>query len=391
MKRYVSLKCTACARTRDSLIDLARYATDKCTITLGCEGRLFPVGYTSDGSTLIGVPPTGLTNWYPRTSTVTSTAEIKGDVLYDTSTGSKRQLILAVSNTDIGMVPSAAATITLNLVAEQQIAKDYRQYVYRKTGAFTIVNGMEDGLAKKVLRYTVTGVTPDLVEVYVDGVKRNRGTGAADYQLYDGSVGSAVPPNSVLFNTVITGVAPQVDVIVTKAATLSTLTLNLTRMSDDDSRVGIGAWEGVDAVKNPATSQLFSLFYCDFSEVVGAPVDTKLRVSSTTPSTLTDGTSVTLDPAWSSILLSRTKVYTELDRQRALWVPLSTLSSDGNYLVIKLLDGERQLLVTEASVADVFPALEVLRFNVPALRRTGLRGDSESAQLDNSIIVGPDA
>ena len=28
--------------------------TDKCTITLGCEGRLSPVGYTSDGTTLLG-------------------------------------------------------------------------------------------------------------------------------------------------------------------------------------------------------------------------------------------------------------------------------------------------------------------------------------------------
>lgn len=391
MKKYVTLRCSVCTRERDSLIDLKYYGTDKCTITLGCEGRLSPVGYTSDGRTIIGVPPTGLTNWYPRSSTVTGTSELKGDVLYDTSTGANRQLIIAVSDADVGFVPSSAATLTLNLVAEQQVAKDYRQYVYRKTGSFTIVNGVEDGLTKKVLRYTITGATPDLVEVYVDGVRRNRGSGLEDYQLYDGAVGSPVPPNSVLFNTAITGVAPQVDVIVTKAATLSTLTLPFTRMSDDDSRVNTGAWEGVDAVLNPASSRRYSLFYCDFAEIVGAPVDIKLRVSPTLPSTLVDGTTVVLDPSWAFVMLSRTKVYTELDRQRAMWVPLADLSSDGNYMVIKLLDGQRELLITEATAVDVFPALEVLRFNNISLLRTGLRGNSDSAQLDNSIIVGPDA
>lgn len=390
MKRYVQLKCSVCTRTRDSLIDLKYYGTDRCTITLGCEGRLFPVGYTSDGNTLIGVPPTGLTNWYPRSTVPTGTTALQGDVLYDTSTGSKRQLILAVNETALGFTPSDAAVLTLNLVAEQQVAKDYRQYVYRKTGSFTVVNGVEDGLSKKVLRYSVTGVNPDLVEVYVDGVKRTRGTGPTEYQLYDGAVGSFVPPNSVLFNSAITGVAPQVDVVVTKAATLSTLSVTMSRMADDDSRVGIGAWEGVDAVKNPSTNVRYALFYADITEIGTTPVDIKLRLDST-PSTLVDGSSVNLNPAWVSILLSRTKVYTELDRQRAMWVPLASLSTNTSYLVIKFLDGERQLLVTEASVTDVFPALEVIRYNTPTLRRTGLTGNSDSAQLDNTIIVGPDA
>jgi hypothetical protein len=214
MKRYVKLQCGVCDRTRDSLIDLKHYSTDKCTITLGCEGRLSPVGYTSDGSTLIGVPPAGLTNWYPRSYVPTGASALIATSLYDTATGAKRQLILAVSDAAIGFVPSNSATIALNFVAEQQVAKDYRQYTYRKMGSFTTVNGVEDGLAKKVLRYTATGLNPDQVEVFIDGVKRTMGLGPEMYRVYDGSPGSPVPPNSVLFNSAITGVAPQVDVVV---------------------------------------------------------------------------------------------------------------------------------------------------------------------------------
>jgi hypothetical protein len=396
MKKYVQLKCSVCDRTRDSLIDLKYYSTDKCTITLGCEGRLSPAGYTSDGSTLIGVPPTGLTNWYPRSYVPVGTATLAETALYDTATGSKKQLVLAVSDTALGFTPTSNAVVTLNFVAEQQVAKDYRQYTYRETSAFTIVNGVEDGAAKKVLRYTVTGPTPDLVEVYLDGVKLTRGLAPSDYRLYDGTVGSPVPPNSVLFNSVVSGVAPQVDVIVTKAATLSTLALPFVRSVDDDSRAGLGAWEGIDAVKNPAQAagplSRWSLFYCDVTELGTIPVDIKLRLDASTPSTLTDTSgAVTLNPLWAAFLLSRTKVFTELDRQRAKHVPLSALSTNTSYFVIKLIDSERQLLVTEDSAVDVFPPYEVIRYNTSALRKTGLTGNSDSAQLDNLVIVGPDA
>lgn len=387
-KRYSQLKCSICARTRDTLIDLKHYTTDKCTITLGCEGRLSPIGETSDGSSLIGVPPVGLQNWYARGSTTVGTKALAADELYDTSTGNNRQLIVAIQDSAIGFTPDDSATFTLNLVSEQQQARDFRQYTYRKTGAFTI--GVEDAIAKKVLRYTLTGTSPDQVEVYVDGVKRDRGAGATEYQLYDGTVGSPVPPNSVLFNAAVTGVAPQVDVIVTKAATLSTLSLQFSRMIDDDSRVGTGAWEGIDAVSK--LGDRWSLFYCDFTEVGSTPVDVKLRLDLGTPNILTQGVTTAAVPTdATSVLLSRANLYTSVDRIRASWIPLSELNSETQYMVIKFLDNARQLLATRASGTAVFPALEVLRYNTPVLLRTGLRGNTDGDEIDNTIAIGPDA
>lgn len=390
MKKYVTLRCSVCARTKDSLIDLTHYAPDRCTITLGCEGRLSPSGYTSDGTVLLGVPPSGLQNWYPRGTTI-STNAIKEDVLYDTSTGSKQQVILAVANSSLPAAPSDTSTVTLNLIAEQQTAKEYRQYVYRKSGSFTVVNGVESGVAKKVLRYSIVGANPDQVEVYVDGVKRNRGTGSAEYQLYDGSVGSPVPPNSVLFNTAVTGVAPQVDVIVTKAATQTTAQIVFNRLLNDESRAGTGAWEGVDAVRWARVPGDWSLFYCDFSELAPMSVDLKLMVDTVTGSTFTDGPTVSLDLSKAALLLSRTEVHTQLDRQRSKFVLLSSLNSNTQYLIVKLWNKARKLYVTEASTTDVFPMLEVKRYGAATLQKTSLTGNTDSAELDNSIIIGPDA
>jgi hypothetical protein len=386
MKRYVTLKCSICTRQKDQLIDLTHYAPDRCVITLGCEGRLSPVGYTSDGTALLGVPPTGLSNWYPRGSTVTTTAAIQADSLYDTSTGTKKQLMIAVSDDALGFAPAATAVLTLNLEAEQQTAKDYRQYTYRRTSSFTVINGVEDGQAKKVLRYSLTGATPDQVEVYVNGVKRTLGV---DYQLYDGTVGSAVPPNSVVFNTAVTGSSNQVDVIVTKASTVSAVTLTLARAIDDESRVGTGAWEGVAAVNSPSVGR-WTVFYCDFAENGGAlSTDVKLRVSGVSLKNTVGGPTYTVSK--SAILLSRSKLYTQVDRHRSKWVALETLTSNTDYLVVKLVEGSRSLLVTEVSALDTFPPLEVVRFDTPSLLTSNLTGDDDAAELDNTLIIGPDA
>jgi hypothetical protein len=389
LKRYVTLKCSACAREKDELIDQTHYTPDRCTITLNCEGRLAPIGYTSAGTQTLSVPPTGLENWYPRGSVISSTTPVQADVLYNTSTGEKQQVVLAVY--DPGSTISNSATAVLNLVAEQQTPRDYRQYVYRRSGSITVVNGVEDGAAKKVLRYDITGPTPDVVEVYVDGVKRNLGTGSTEYQLYDGSPGSPVPLNSVLFNSPVTGVLPQIDVIVTKPATISSIQLTFTRAIDNEGRVGTGAWEGVNRVSTPILG-LYSLFYCDFANISSTfTTDVKLRLNMETPSLVVDSSNSNIDPNKAAILLSRSGLFTQLDRQKSTWIQLSDLGSNTNYLVVKLDAGKKNLFVTETSIRDVFPPLTVHRFDAPVLQSTDLTGNDDAAQPDNSIIIGPDA
>lgn len=390
MKNYVTLKCSVCTRQKDELVDLTHYTPDRCTITLACEGRLTVVGHTSEGSTLLSVPPAGLTNWYPRGSTVAVGTALATDALYDTSTGAYGQLVVAVSVAALGYDPGPASTMTIGLLAEQQVARDYRQYTYRRTGAVSVINGVEDATTKKVLRYTLVGPTPDQVEVYVNGVKRTAGVGADQYQLYDGTVGSPVPVNSVLFGAPVTGTS-QIDVVVTKAVAPSALTLTFTRAVSDEARVGTGAWEGVGLVRSPAVGDR-ALFYCDFSEIAATlPLDVKLRLDPAAPPAVRDtpvSAPTTLPVSQLSLLLSRAKVHTTIDRLLAVWVPLAALGTE--YLVTKLLDGTRALLVTERAVASLFPPLEAVRYAASTPLRRGIGADG-AAELSNPSINGPDA
>jgi hypothetical protein len=93
---------------------------------------------------------------------------------------------------------SAKAYITFSQRADAP--SDYKQYIYRFDSSFSSISGVESGLDKKTLKYSTT----DTVKVLLNGVELSEGTGSADYQLYDGSSTSSVPPNTISFNTTIT-------------------------------------------------------------------------------------------------------------------------------------------------------------------------------------------
>lgn len=387
MKKYVRLSCTTCKRTKDQLLDLTHYTPDKCTITFQCEGRLQPVDYISNGSSILGVAPVGVTNWYPRNSSFATAPTSSSIVLRDTSTGYLKQIVLAIDEDGVGEYPETA-TVEVDFEAEQQTPQSFLKYTYKRTVPFTIINGVEDGTSKKVLRYDITTALPDQVEVYVNGVRRARGTAFGEYQLYDGTVGCPVPPNSVLFNAAVTGSNTQIDVIVTKEAATSTVTLTFTRAVDDESRLSQGAWEGVNKIKmvSNGSQHIYDLFYLDFAEASQQlPRDVKLRVKEVRVMTL-GAYSVPLGDA--HVLLSTEQQYLYLDKIYSFTIPMSNVVGE-NYMMIKYVDDERKFLCVLDAKREVFPAISPVFFDAPAMITSG-PGNDDASTLDNTYIIGPD-
>jgi hypothetical protein len=340
------------------------------------------------------VPPVGVTNWYARGSTFSSTTATPEPTLVDTSTGSTQQVIVALPYVGSSSPYPDTAELRVTLGYQNQTAQSFLQYTYKRSSPFTIVNGVEDGSGKKVLRYNITGLTPDTVVVYINGVKRTQGLSADQYQLYTGDSGSPCPPNSIYFNSSITGASNQVDVVVTKAASASEVSFRFSKLIDDESRAGTGAWEGVDYVRMFTGTWIgYDLFYFDFSEFTAdeqartIPRDVKLSVKLV--ELITDVVS-TVPTSDVKLLLSREKLHLQLDRIKSSVVPLSTLDGSANWLMCKYVDDVRTLLFTEGAATSVFPPLEVIRFSPDPLVTTGLTGDSDATQLDSNLIIGPD-
>lgn len=383
MKKYIRLSCTVCKRFTDRLVNDSHYTTDKCTITLKCEGRLFPVQYLSNGE-IVSTPVAGVVDWQQRTTSQTSKSSsvaVSELSFVNTSTGSRGQIVLAIQ---LSSEPAAGSTFMIKANERVDTPKAYRQYVYRVEEIFASISGVEAGLEKKTLRYTST----DTVEVFLNGVKLANGTGANDFQLYDGTGSNGVPSNTVNFNTAValSGVT-QVDVIVSPAVMVSQVQLTFTRAERIESRVDSGAWENVSYVSifNGAAWQKFYLFYLDLADT-GLKLNTILTISGTG----TLNSTIPVSPSVVKLLLAHAP-YKQVDRHTNLFVPLTSLNFDTQYLKYFTDAGKKVLNVTQNCVVPAYPQMVVTKFKVENTIQVPTPGVTDQVTVDGNVVVGPDA
>ena len=381
MKKYLRLTCSVCKRFTDKLVDDSHFTPDKCTITFKCEGRLSILEYRSNGG-ITSLPEVGVTDWRPR-GKVSDGVEVQSTTFVNTSTGEFKQLALAVQLSAV----QAASASTMKIVLSQRAdtPKAYRQYVYRIEGAFSSVSGVEAGLEKKTLRYSST----DTVDVFLNGVKLVNGTGAADYQLYNGTGSNGVPSNTVNFNTTVSlpGIT-QVDVIVSPAVPVVPVELLFTRNVNDESRRGKGAWENVDYVERfNGTSWIpYYVFYLDLADGTSLKLNSIMTVDSLGVLNGTDN----IASSAMHLLLAHAP-YSQIDRHANITIPLDSLNFDTEYLKYYLVDGTEVLYATEKSISTVYPPMRVQKFAVENTIQVAVPGVTNQIVVDGNVIVGPDA
>lgn len=396
MKKFVRLACSICGRSADRLVDLQRVVPDRCTITLNCQGRLFPVQYTSERE-ITSNPVVGLVDWYPRGSVLqssdaaTSTAPA---LLVDTSCGSFKQMVLAVQ---LDTPPADGSTISLQLAARSASLKDYLLYTYRETINFNSISGVEDGSGLKTLRYDTTSLEPDLVEVFIDGVKLNQGPGIGEYQVYDGTPFSPVPPNTILFNEVVevNGTA-QVDVIVSKFVAAETTGVVFTRYEGDEARISKGSWENisyVDRLVQVGMSSVLKRYYLFAFDVLDNTALDPNTIYYPSGANLTVSWSPTTIPLDRVFLVFSREPHTQIDRQLSVVCDLINLDPTRDYLKYEVLSGVRSMKLTETSLTSIYPPLQIPVASrwVPETLLTASTKSETANLIDNEIVVGPDA
>lgn len=370
MKKYLRLTCTLCRRDIDKLVDITHYTPDRCTITQGCEGRLQPVEYRSSAGIAIS-PEVGVKDWQPRvtratkSSTVTSTHLITTPSLVNLETGTLKQLVIAVPGDERG-------SVSITLEGKADTPKAYRSYIFRKEEIFSTVSGVESGLEKKTLRYGES----DMVEVYINGVKREPGAGPNDYQI---AGSGSVAPNTISFNSPIdeSGIT-QIDVIVSKEEPTSSYTLVFKRNKYDESRASTGAYENVSYVEMLRAGKWEKLYlYTLDLDIVSAaiPVNTILI-----PKENMD-----------VMFLLAARPYTQIDRSSTSALVLSGLTAERDYIKYYADDSNITARATVESLVNIFPPLRFGKFNVEKTIKVYTSGVEEQIVIDGKVITGPDS
>lgn len=405
MKNYLRLVCSNCLRTIDRPINNTHYTPDKCTITLGCEGRLSPVKEVANPSFSV-TPRPGTRDWHARVVDPVVTPEvirparrptvIQSDVigindgLISGETGTKKQIILAAKRRFTGQAIPARISVVFDVA--QQRPRDYRHHIIRKDTTFSEIAASDPGLNPRPLRYNVTGLTPDTVEVRVNGVLRTRSaTDPEGYQLYTGDT-SGVPPNSIRFNApvMVTG-RTQVDITVLKSAGAPKIeTAQFVRQTEiDESRVTTGAFENIESVQrfNVTTNEweVYDLYRMDLDSS-GLPLNTLMTPSLVQPE-------ATVDFASAFFLLAR-QPYTQVDRYTNIVVPFRNFSMPDDRYIKYYEDTQLKqttMRVSVQSIETVYPPLRFDRFETEVPLKTAVHGFTEQVTIDGNVIVGPDS
>lgn len=385
MKKILKLQCDTCDRKIDKIVDLKRYDTDKCTITLGCVGRLSPVEYKSTANITVATKA-GVSDWIPRNSQVSEYHELKSETFINLASGVNNHLTLAIKSEDFG--PGSFIRVPINLKGD--VPKPFRQYSFMMDKPFTSISGVESGQEKKTLRFNKPDESFDIVEVYVNGVKWEYGEKLNQFKFYSGNNESRIPPNTIVFNSrIVPNGRAQVDVIVSKY--VQTIVKKLTFTRNSSAQNLFGAWSDilfVDKFKHgPNVWERLLLFTCDLS-TLDIPLNSIFTIGHVIEIPSINSVAAISD----AFMLLSNPPYSQVDRKHNVVVPLSTIS-DRDYLKYTSENDKRNIKVISSAEEEIFPLLKTppeSKISGINLIKTAIKGSQDATRFDSTTIVGPD-
>lgn len=384
MKKILKLQCNTCDRTIDKIIDLTHYQTDKCDITLGCVGRLYPLQYKNSAD-IATSPEVGITDWRPRGARAILANELVSDNYISLSTGANNQITLGVMMDD----PGVGARISVPILVSDSVPKTFRQYSFIKDQNFSTVSGVESGLEKKTLRFAIDGPDPDQVEVFVNGVKKEQGNDPDQFTVGTSSPSSNVPPNTIKFNTEIDiSSRTQIDIAVSKVGETEMSYLYFFRNDSQSERSG--AWEGISYAEkfNEGTSnwQQLILFSCDVKNLISIPLNSLFTLGYVLQ---TDTSAIPLSAGYFLLALDP---FSNVDRCHNVVIPLSTIS-ERDHLKFYVDANKKVIKIVSSAVQPIYPLLRTppsSKFEGVKRITTSIPGTRSDESFDGNIVIGPD-
>jgi hypothetical protein len=375
---YVTYQCSVCRRKKDLPKDDLRALPNQCTITKGCQGKLFSVGETAFPTAT--QPVFGLVDWYPRGQLQESLPIIPGEQTILLSTSAAGAVTMAVHMSDA----DHAANTTLNLNISQLRVEDVAstEYFYVLGSAATMVSGQDANA--KTMRFDQAAINDGRVFVIVNGVAKFPG------------IDLTLSVDKITFNSALPA-GTAIDVSVYQQATTIDRVLTFTANSTKEPLIAGGSWSNVSWLE---TYQQYS---------VGASIPDTMKWWIYTCSSFGDVTtsarikitglynasgSKLLFPA--TFLLASTP-YEAVDRYLNFSVDISKLSAD--YAMMVVANTVSELAADIGALVEVYPPFQIFRSPAPSSSSLTLPDtfttsgaiptDSPLIRLSGKKILGP--
>jgi len=248
LNKFIIFQCDVCQRQEELLIDSKRVDPIRCNITLKCRGKLSRVGESSTKKFLFTPPVSGLQDYVPRGTVLSSAPIIESDsaISLNTSSGmlttaSLRKVGPVFQLEDINnnlITVNQGVTVNLNIFPISPSLLQSSNFIYLRSGTVQVIYGADDSPSSNTLRFDAT----NNLSVLVNGITL---TPSIDY---DRSV-----PNIITLTPAIYESNNVIEVIVYNDLTVNVKSDNIISLRfsilNDTSLLSNNAWGNYEAVE----------------------------------------------------------------------------------------------------------------------------------------------
>lgn len=344
MTIYITYQCSVCRRLKDLPKDSNRALPNLCTITKGCDGRIFPIRETATAD-VFSPAPVGLENWYPRGTQIDKPVQQQIPNTIDLSTSSIGTLSLAVKGVQANRIKVKFSEKKLEDI-------NYQQFIF-KIPTVTDVVPVIDGVAirdsyGKLLDFSDAAVSEKRIFVLVDGVPRFVGSDPQDI--------SQLANSRVYFNSEIPA-GSTVSVLIYDEKNTKEKTITFDLNSARPTRYG--AWQNIAIVrdlnfKEESTPDPWYVYSCE--SVTTVEPNSRIEIQSIMD---VDGNNlVSKNNLDTAIFLLAKNPYTPVDRYYNFCVNL--LNASTSFLISSVSEsGIIKLKILDNEITEIFPPLKI--------------------------------
>lgn len=353
---YIIYQCSVCHRKKDILKDNRRAAPNQCTITKGCEGRLFNIGETITPEMIAPMP--GLEEWYPRGQTKKNVQNVRPqETIFSLSSSNSGAMAVAVLEFQ-SIMPT---TLEIRLAQRRTEDVAYRQYTFKtKTASSVRIEGRDQN--GKNMRFDQEAILEDRVFVRVNGIQISTMTMTPNRI----ELAESAPINTL------------VDVIIYDERSIIEKTITLIRNKSMVPSSSRGAWNNIDyVIKKTVTGDLkYFIYTIDSSASIGIG---RAKITS-------------IEPAAEAMILLSSPPHASVDRYLNFVIPISNLMFD--YYLISTSTG---YITDKPIVNEMYPPLQLVPGNNLSFIEpdefvetiTPNSGESIEPKLVSKTILGP--
>jgi hypothetical protein len=361
MNKYRHYKCDTCLKETDIENNLTHAFIDKCTLTTGCTGTLRFVEERNYKQNILNFPSA------LQSSTI-------GTYLNDTTLPEYLDASSSGENSVVAVVPTSLqsqsnSVLTVNFSEILNTEQAYTEYTYSLNVPVNVISGKDSSINQRVLTFGAN----DTVIVFINGVElgADQFTASSNVIRFTNQITYATYSTTQVFARVL---------VYTKQP-ISYKSLSFKRNVSGSSS---GLWSNVSSMT--MNGDKFDLFTCE--DLSNLDLNTRLTVDSAQ----LDGK--TIDKSIAYFLLAQ-EPFHPIDRIVSQVVKLDTLNDDVNHLLYKIISKVPRILVTAASLKDIFPPItpRVIFSAIVEFASDTAAAEDTSLNLNirhtNQIILGP--